>query len=356
MPKESLCLKIPKSKGEKAIILANKLKIVDKGLKVERNQKFIYVPLIRSPSKDELDTLQNQILEYEITLRVFQEKKETSKTFMEYLEDRLPPYLLASLPRAIEFVGDIAIIEVPPELNNHKGIIGEAVMKAHKNVKTVLAKAGAVSGTYRLREYAVIAGEPKTSTIHKEWGCQYHVDLAKAYFSPRLSYEHSRVASLTKEGETVVDMFAGVGPFAVLIAKTRKNLRVYAVDINSHAVELLKKNARLNRVEDKIFPFLGDARDIAKAKLAGTADRVIMNLPEKAIEFVDAACMALKPEGGVIHFYSFVDSSTSLDSTKARFAEAVEKCGRKLAKILFSKFVRETAPYEWQAVIDAEIL
>ena len=76
-----------------------------------------------------------------------------------------------SLPRALDTVGDIAIIEIPPELNAHASLIGEAILKTHKNMRTVLAKAGAVSGTYRLRELAVIAGEPKTTTVHKEHGC-----------------------------------------------------------------------------------------------------------------------------------------------------------------------------------------
>lgn len=356
MPKEALCLEIPKKEGEKAIILAHKLEIVDEGLKVQRNQESIYIPLIHRPSKDELDVLQSQIQKFEIKTCVFQEKGKQPKTLIEYLEDKLPPHLLASLPKAIDFVGDIAIIEVPPELNSHKGIIGEAIMKTHRNVKTVLAKAGAVSGTYRLREFTVIAGETKTWTTHKEHGCQYQVDLAKAYFSPRLSHEHSRIASLVKEGETVIDMFAGVGPFAILIAKTHENVKVYATDINPHAVELLKKNVRLNRVEGKVHPILGNAKEIIEERLVGVADRVIMNLPEKSIEFVDSACKALKPAGGIIHFYSFVNASSSLDEVKIRFAEAIGKSGRKLEKILFSRLVRETAPYEWQAAIDAKIL
>jgi len=356
MPKEALCLKISKEEAEKAIILAHKLEIVDEGLKVKRNQESIYIPLIRHPSKNELGALQGQIQKFEITTYTFQEKEKKPKTLIEHLENKLPPHLLASLPKAIDFIGDIAIIELPPELNNYKGMIGEAVISVHRNVRTVLAKAGAISGTYRLREFMVIAGEPKTWTIHREYDCQYHVDIAKAYFSPRLSYEHSRVASLTKEGETIIDMFAGVGPFSILIAKTRGNVKVYAIDLNPYAIELLEKNVRLNRVEGKVHPLLGNAKEIIKERLVGVADRVIMNLPEKAIEFVDSACKALKPEGGTIHFYSFVNASSSLEDIKIRFTEEIKKCGRRLGKILFSRLVRETAPYEWQAVIDVEIL
>ncbi|MDI6846614.1 MAG: class I SAM-dependent methyltransferase family protein [Candidatus Bathyarchaeia archaeon] len=355
MPKKSICIKAPKTYGEKAIILANKLKIVYRELEIQRNKDSIYIPLIRRPSENELGAFKEQVPDCEFSTYFFPERKKRVTTFVELLEDKLPPHLLASLPRAIDFVGDIAIIEIPPELDAHKNIIGESVLKAHKNVRTVLAKAGAVSGTYRLRELSIIAGEPQTETIHKEYGCQYHVDLAKAYFSPRLSYEHSRVASLVEEDETVVDLFAGVGPFSILIAKTHENVKVYAIDMNPRAVELLEKNIRLNRIEGKVYPILGDAKHIVKQRLSGVADRVIMNLPEKAIEFVDAACEAIKPTGGIVHYYSFVKSSDSLENVTQRFINAVKESGRKVEKILFSRLVRATAPYEWQAVLDAKI-
>jgi len=355
MPKESLCVKVPKIHGEKAIILANKLEIVKKELEIQRNKNFLYIPLIRQPSKSELETLKVQVPGSEILTYTFPERKKRVKTFAELLEDKLSPHLFVSLPRAIDLVGDIAIIEIPPELDAYKRIIGEAILETHKNVRTVLAKAGAISGTYRLREFSVIAGEPKTETIHKEHGCQYYVDLAKAYFSPRLSYEHKRVASLIEEGETVIDLFAGVGPFAIQIAKTHENVEVYAIDVNPNAVEFLKRNIRLNRVEGKVHPILGDAKQVVKERLSGVADRVIMNLPEKAIEFVEAACTTIKSTGGIVHFYSFVSASDSLENVKLRFIEAVEQCGRKVEKIFFSRLVRATAPYKWQAVMDAKI-
>jgi tRNA (guanine37-N1)-methyltransferase len=271
------------------------------------------------------------------------------------LKDKLPTHLIVRLPHAIDFVGDIAIIEVPPSLYAYKAVIGKAILETSHKVRTVLAKVGAVEGTYRLREFSIIAGENRTETIHKEYGCQYHVDVTKAYFSPRLSYEHNRVVSLVEEGETVVDLFAGVGPFAIQIAKKRKSVKVYAVDINPYAVEFLKENVRLNRVEGKVFPILGDARQIAKDRLSGLADRVIMNLPESAIEFVDAACKVTKVAGGTVHFYGFVNASGSVENLQLLLAESIEKSGRGLEKILSSRLVRATAPHEWQVVVDAKI-
>jgi tRNA (guanine37-N1)-methyltransferase len=356
MPQESLCIRAPKINGEKTLFLANKLKISDKELEIRKNANFIYVPLIRQPSGNELAILKTQVPDFQLETHVFTERKQQKKTLVEVLESQLPPHLLASLPRAVDIVGDIAVIEIPPELETHESLVGEAILKTHKNIRTVLAKVGAVGGTYRLRQFDAIAGERRTDAVHKEYGCKYYVDVAKVYFSPRLSHEHNRVGSLVQKDETVVDLFAGVGPFSVLIAKNHEDARVYAVDVNPEAIDFLKRNVRLNRVENRVFPILGDARRVIRDKLLGVADRVIMNLPEKAIEFVDAACGATKPAGGTVHFYGFVRLPDTLENVKLRFSEAVEKVGRKVDRFLFAKAIRETAPYEWQIVLDAKIL
>jgi tRNA (guanine37-N1)-methyltransferase len=259
------------------------------------------------------------------------------------------------LPHSIDFIGDIAVVEIVPELEGYKRVIGEAILKANKRVKTVLAKLGAVSGVYRLRPFETIGGHARTTTVHKEYGCVFHVDLAKAYFSPRLSYEHSRVASLVRPSETVVDMFAGVGPFSILIAKKHEDVSVHAIDVNPDAFEYLKKNVLANRVEARVKPLLGDARQIVHERLKGVADRVIMNLPDKAIEYINVACMAILPEGGVIHYYEFSNMPNPLETAKNRFSEAVTQTDRDLVKITAARIVRGVSPFTYQVVVDAEI-
>jgi tRNA (guanine37-N1)-methyltransferase len=356
MTKKASCIEVSKIYGEKVVTLVKKLGIIDRALQIQREEGQIFIPLIRQPTENELPTLKKQVPEFQVAMRAFTEKQQKKKTLAEVLEDYLPPRLLVSVPRALDIVGDIAIIEIPPELKAHENLIGEAVLKTHRNIRTVLAKASAVTGTYRLRQFNVIAGENRTTTVYKEHGCKYQVDIAKAYFSPRLSHEHKRVASLVQKGETVVDLFAGVGPFSVLIPKTVEDVKVYAVDINPEAIGLLERNARLNRVENRVFPILGDARQIVENKLTGVADRVIMNLPEKAMEFVGTACRAVKPAGGVIHLYGFIRQPDSIENMKQRFVDVVEAAGRKVDAFLFAKAIRETAPYECQVVLDAKIL
>jgi tRNA (guanine37-N1)-methyltransferase len=353
---ETLSLRIPKNQGEKALILLRSMGILNREYKVKREQEYLYLPLTREPSSAELGELKCALSEFEVCPHKFLELAERPLKLFDLLENKLPPHILASLPSAIDVIGDIAVVEIPRELETYELTIGEAIMKANKKLKTVLEKSGAVGGVYRLRAFRVIGGQPKTEAVHREYGCVFHVDLAKAYFSPRLSYEHSRVASLVGSGETVLDMFAGVGGFSILIAKKHQDVVVYAVDLNPDAFGLLRKNVLVNRVEARVEPILCDARQIVNERLVGVADRVIMNLPEKAVEYVDVACKALKPEGGVIHYYRFSDAASPLENAKNQLTEAVKDANRHVERMSLVRIVRGIAPFAYQVAVDAEIM
>jgi tRNA (guanine37-N1)-methyltransferase len=349
------CIKVEKTYGEKAIVIAKRTCLLDPNLRVQREQDYLYFPLLREPKKTELKELETSLPQFEVLHREFIERVEHPPNFADFLSDKLRPHLLASLPKAIDFVGDIAVVEIPPELKEYKTIIGKAILASQKRVSTVLAKAGAVRGEYRVREFETIAGVNKTATVHKEYGCSFHVNLVKAYFSPRLSYEHNRVASLVEEGEVVLDMFSGVGPFSILIASKRKNVHVYAVELNPEAFNLLKKNILVNRVSSKVTPLLGDVKQFVARNLKDVADHVIMNLPEKAIEYVETACEAIEAKGGIMHYYEFANGPEPLETAETRLKEAVKQTNRDLERILHSRIVRGVAPFTWQVVVDARI-
>ncbi len=356
MPRPSVCVKVPKTSGERAITLLTKFALADKSLVIQREEEFLFIPLVREPQGIELTTLKTQIPTFTLLNAVFSEKELPPETLTQALEDKLHQELLPSVPQAFDIIGDIVVIDIPSQLKPYQKTIGEAVMQTQKNVATVLAKASDISGVFRVRDYDYIAGEHKTQTVHREFGCQYHVDMAKAYFSPRLSHEHERVAAQVQGNEVVADLFAGVGPFSVLIGKRNSTVKVYAVDLNPDAVELLKVNVRVNRVENRVFPMLGDAREIAASKLQGSVNRVIMNLPETAMDFVDAACNIIKPQGGIVHFYGFVRAPDTIENLKRSFSELVDENGRRVEAYLYAKSIRETAPFESQVVLEAKIV
>lgn len=351
----SHCIKVTKRLGEKAIKLLSKLNLINKDLKIVSLGDHLLIPLTEKPSNSILSDLIRQIEGLEVSFHYFPVRMKEPKTIADYLEDKLPPYLLASLPRSIDFIGDVAIIEVPEELEAHKYLIGEAVLRVYKRVRSVLAKSSAIRGTYRLREYEVIAGSDNTETVHKEHGCKYFLDPRRVYFSSRLSYEHYRVASQVQEGETIVDMFAGVGPFSILIAKMHSNIKVYAIDINPDAIKYLERNIHANGVYGKVIPILSDAKEAIETRLKGVADRVIMNLPEKALEYIDTACIALKPSGGIIHYYEFSGGPYAIERTREKLIEGISNAGRTVETILVERVVKEVAPYKWQIAIDVKI-
>ena len=351
---EATCLKVPKKLGEEAIQLVAELGLFNRKLQIHQTDKSLCIPLTIEPSLAILNTFKKKLSLFTILVHNFDTREKQHLLPTDFLADKLPPNLLLLVPHAIDFIGNIAIVEIPKELEDYKTLIGEAILKTHKQTNTVLAKSGAVQGVYRLRDLELIAGVNKTTTIYKEYGYTYYVDVAKAYFSPRLSSEHNRVASKVNNGETVVDLFAGVGPFAIPIVKNNENVRVYAIDVNPNAVFFLKQNIAVNRAETQIVPILGDARQVVKNQLSQKADRVIMNLPETALEFVDVACEAIKHEGGIIHYYCFVNTSEPLVTAKDQLVNAVNQSKRQV-KFIFAKTVREVAPYTWQVVVDAKI-
>ncbi|MCW3976397.1 MAG: class I SAM-dependent methyltransferase family protein [Candidatus Bathyarchaeota archaeon] len=349
------CLKVPRVHGEKTIALVKTLNLFDRKLKIKQVENYLYIPLTSEPTQADIKTLEKNQLQFEKSFYEFPKRAKRRVKLVDVLKDRMPSHLLTNLPHATDFVGDIAIIKVLPELESYQRIIGEGILFVHKRVKTVLAKSSAIEGVYRVRKFAIVAGADQTKTVHKEHGCIFHVDLAKVYFSPRLSFEHSRIAAQVEEGETIVDMFAGVGPFSIQIAKGCAKVRAYAIDANPDAISCLKKNIKANNVEARVTPVLGDARQIIKERFEGAADRVIMNLPEKAIEYIDIACGALQKEGGIIHYYEFAKAPNPLETAKNHFNESMRQTSRNLKKILLVRAVRAIAPYTWQIVVDAEI-
>jgi tRNA (guanine37-N1)-methyltransferase len=178
------------------------------------------------------------------------------------LSEILPSSELAYIYNSYDIVGDIAIIRLAKNSMKHSQVVAEALMSVHRNVKTVLAQTGAVHGDFRLRKLEHIAGVDKTVTIHRESGCLLAVDVEKCYFSPRLLFERARIAKLVKNGEIVLNMFAGVGSFSIIIAKHSDAQRIYSIDVNPVAIHYMQENIRLNRVYGKIIPILEDAKQV----------------------------------------------------------------------------------------------
>jgi tRNA (guanine37-N1)-methyltransferase len=345
---------VPRTSTEVALKLLSDMNLLDRDFDLRTEAGSISLPLIRGPKRIELDALRLEIPQIVVEENEFEPRKSSLHSLEGALIGKVPGEVLTELPRSFDIVGDIAVLEFTSAIIAFEQQIAGAILEVHPNVKAVFAKTGPITGSERIRPLRHVAGEDRTETVHREFGCSFKVDLARVFFSPRLSTEHQRVATQVAEGERVVDMFAGVGPFSVLIAKTIKDVEVDAIDSNPIAAKLIEENARANRVESKIHVHAGDAKDVVR-QLGHGATRVIMNHPSAARDFVEAACTVLALSGGIIHYYTFAEGEDSELKARTELSEALRGSGRKVGKLLEVRKVREVGPMNWQVVVDAEV-
>jgi tRNA (guanine37-N1)-methyltransferase len=266
----------------------------------------------------------------------------------------LTPEETAQVYSAFDQIGDIVIIKVPDDLMPKKKLIADAILANVKTAKAVFAQVSPVRGDFRVRDLEFVAGENRMITEYKEHGCRFKVDVARTYFSPRLSTERLRIADMVGDNETIVNMFAGVGTYSVVIAKANKTCRVYSIDSNAAASELDKINAKLNKVQDRVESICGDAAEVIKDRLAGQADRVLMPLPERAKEFVDSAVFALK-EKGIVHYFAHVKADSKKAGQELGLQDAHGAFAEYDHQVVAVRVVREVGPRIYQIVADVSV-
>jgi tRNA (guanine37-N1)-methyltransferase len=350
--RKSFGIGIPKQETQRALTLMRKLKLVDNTLELTRTNDAVLIPLVAEPSRDHVNEIKQQFADVQISQHYFEEIGAKLRNLVETVRSDVPQNLLPSVPSSFDIIGDIAIVELPDQLTAFSSAIGVGIMKINPHVRLVLRKLGEVSGTFRTRKFEEIAGTGSTETIHKEFDCTFHLNVAGVYFNPRLSHERMRVAKQVKQNERVLDMFAGVGPYSILIAKTQRTAKVYAVDLNPEAFKYLRHNTLLNRVADRVFCALGDAAQLATTDLRETANRVIMNLPSDSTRFLAAAVAALKRDGGIIHYYAFASRDSNLEQIKEEVQSAIHAQGRTVRSFTFSEIIKEVAPSRVQVALD----
>lgn len=238
-------------------------------------------------------------------------------------------------PTAFSTIGHIAHLNLREEHLPFRYIIGQVILEKSSNIRTVVNKLDSIDTVYRFFDMELIAGEPDFTATVSESNCTMTFDFRKVYFNSRLHTEHDRLVTLLKPGQVVSDVMAGVGPFALPAAKN--GCIVYANDLNPASYESLTANAKQNRVQEGCLTYCEDGRlfikesvkrawrrEIAqwtgvksskvrskeiRAKAASQEakdvvpslsissppptpsrliDHFIMNLPDSALEFLDA--------------------------------------------------------------------
>ncbi len=319
---ESLCIRIPKKSGEITRQELIGLDAIDKNLKIKQDGGDILIPVLR------------QVEGF----------GELSKDDFEILQKEEP---LAGLAGAYEILGDIAIID---RYESDARRMAEILIKSRK-IRTVLQAESSIDGEYRTRSFSFLAGEKKTETLYRENGCRYLVDVAKVYFTPRLATERMRIANLVKAGDKIVDMFAGVGPFSILIAKKYPSSQVIAIDKNPVAIKYLRENVRLNKIKN-VEIREGDVREEVGGIL--DADCIIMNLPLSSIEFLDTAFRIIK-KGGIIHLYAITHEDDLFEGILKQIENIAQQFNFRVVP-LERRIVRPYAPYQYNICIDFKVI
>ena len=296
---KSECVRVPKAQGEAARrALAGKGLLV-RGLKIKRVGDELVIPVMSSSE----------------ALRVLEEAGIRSEAcvdeFPEYSRKGGVP--LEGAVKSYVVVGDIAVFSWRAEAASIEDYrrAAERLLETQPRIKAAYLKLF-TEGEYRVKELVHLAGEKRTRTLHREYGLGFHVDISKVYFNPRLGYEHRRVAELVSDGERVLDMFSGVGPFSIHIASLRR-AKVISVDLNPYASYFAALNVVYNRKKLKgdVVVLRADSA-LLPGILKPVFDRIIMNNPRVSRRYVDVACK-LSAKKSVIHYYLVSVSSVQAE-------------------------------------------
>lgn len=193
-------------------------------------------------------------------------------------------------------VGHIVHLNLRENLWEYKHIIGEILLDKILNAKTVVNKTNIIDNTYRNFLMEVVAGEKSFVTRVVEDGFKYDLDYSKVFWNSRLQSERNSVCSEIIKSNIVFDVFAGIGPFAIRLAK--KGCTVFANDLNPDSYKWMEHNIKLNKIKTNVQTFNLDGREFISKFIKEyiqtncmgkeSVISVIMNLPALAIEFLNA--------------------------------------------------------------------
>jgi tRNA (guanine37-N1)-methyltransferase len=247
-------------------------------------------------------------------------------TIEQVLRKLLP---FKEIPSAFETVGHIVHVNLRDDLLPYRFWIGFVILsklqKQGVRIKTVVHKTSQISTQYRTFPMEVIAGENGPTWSHvvvREEKSFLAMDYQNVYWNSRLAGEHKRMVEYLKidhqqrqkqfrcTGDTVVvDLMAGIGPFAVPLTRNSLDseqrddakgsldsthlssgvIRMHANDLNPCSYKYLCENVKRNGCRH-ITCYNLDARQLVRRL---QDDRIhvhhfLLNLPASAPEFLDA--------------------------------------------------------------------
>ena len=337
-----LAVRVRRSEAESLRKRLAKDHLVDKTRTIIDDSDSVIIPLVALPSASLLTPFNASIVEKDFPSRSCRIDPIVKIRQAAQIPDELKPVL----PSRWERFGDIVVIRLEAELDGYEHEIAQAYASVLQ-LKAVLRDVGGISGELRQPVIRRLFGTDTVAT-HLENGIRYRFDAAQIMFSSGNIEERQRMADLKCDGETVVDMFAGIGYFSLPLAVYQRPKKVLACELNPLACGYLMENISLNEVQGKVDPFQGDNRDLPGEAFA---DRVIMGYVKTTHEFLPKAMTLLK-DGGIIHYHETCPNELLPDRPIQRLSENA-KDGK--VEVLRMKEIKSYAPGVSHVVVDARI-
>jgi len=270
----------------------------------------------------------------------------------ERLEGELSEEERSLLPSGFQTVGKVIILKLKPELLEKKRLIAETCLEMMPYIRSIYLNTGKVKGKFREPEIEYLAGDKDPNVEHKEHGIIYKFDITKIMFSQGNLYERKYLPTLVEKGETVVDMFAGIGYFSLPLGKLSPAQKIYSIELNPLAYEFLVENIKLNDLEDKIIPILGDSKEeVVKLSNKGIrSDRVVMGVFPAPKDFIKPALSLVVNSGTIYHYEGVVDKDDYIELFH-EFEEIAKNQGYE-ASLLEKRFVKSYGPNLFHTIID----
>ncbi|WP_371802034.1 class I SAM-dependent methyltransferase family protein [Candidatus Lokiarchaeum ossiferum] len=373
IPRKSLILSVDQKFGNIIIPWLKEQNLIKTEFKIITHQLKLYIPIKNLPEnfskKKEKYSLETYSIDSKESQHFLQKKEKKKKNSLkDLIKLVVPSELNALIPRSFDILGSIAIIELNREehlkLRPFIFKIGELLLKNNPNLDSVYEKAGNIDGIYRTRQFKYIVGKKSTITEYKENQCRFLIDIERTFFTPRLAFERNRISNIEinfNSNGVIWDMFCGVGPYLIQIARKYPKYEYIGTDINPDAIRLAKQNVDLNKMNKYNIDFINlNVANIGENayhyKLKGNVVRIIMNLPEKNIEFIKILPEYIHPNGCLLHIYQFNEKREDpLEEARKILEINLTKVNLKIVQILSSRIVKPFSPALETTVIDAII-
>ncbi len=337
-----LGIRVPKAQAEALRKELASSALVNKSRAIITDGDHVVIPLLARPPPGLVSAFKSSVIDADFPLRRHRTDPIDDIRGIADVPDDLRPLL----PGKWELFGDVGVIRLDPRLEPY----AERIAPAYASVlglRAVLQDVGGISGDLREPVTRKLLGED-TVTRHIENGIVYKFDAARIMFSSGNMEERLRMAGLRCDGETVVDMFAGIGYFSLPLAVYQRPRKVVACEINSVAHSFLVENVALNSVKDVVEPFFGDNREL---KGESMADRVIMGYVKTTHEYLPTALRLVK-DGGIIHYHETCPNELLPHRPTQRLVDSVKGGG---VEVLRFKEVKSYAPGISHVVVDARV-